>query len=79
MLSACLTGASTALRYCNTQANQLILTFVGIIVGKALKKHLELTKQIEKADTPFEIERLQDRLSKFVGGVAIVHVGGNTE
>ena len=39
----------------------------------------ELTKQIEKADTPFEIERLQDRLSKFVGGVAIVHVGGNTE
>ena len=39
----------------------------------------ELSQQIEKAETPFEIERLQDRLAKFVGGVAIVHVGGNTE
>ena len=39
----------------------------------------ELAKQIDKADTPFEMERLQDRMSKFVGGVAIVHVGGNTE
>jgi chaperonin GroEL len=39
----------------------------------------ELSQQIEKAETPFEVERLQDRLSKFVGGVAIVHVGGNTE
>jgi len=39
----------------------------------------ELAKQIDKADTPFEVERLQDRMSKFVGGVAIVHVGGNTE
>ena len=39
----------------------------------------ELSKQIDKADTPFEMERLQDRMSKFVGGVAIVHVGGNTE
>ena len=39
----------------------------------------ELSNQIDKADTPFAMERLQDRLSKFVGGVAIVHVGGNTE
>jgi chaperonin GroEL len=39
----------------------------------------ELAQQIEEADTPFAIERLQDRMSKFVGGVAIVHVGGNTE
>ena len=39
----------------------------------------ELSQQIDKAETPFEIERLQDRLAKFVGGVAIVHVGGNTE
>ena len=39
----------------------------------------ELANQIEEADTPFAIERLQDRMSKFVGGVAIVHVGGNTE
>ena len=39
----------------------------------------ELAQQIDRADTPFEMERLQDRMSKFVGGVAIVHVGGNTE
>ena len=39
----------------------------------------ELAKQIENAETPFEMERLQDRMAKFVGGVAIVHVGGNTE
>ena len=39
----------------------------------------ELAQQIEDSQTPFEMERLQDRMSKFVGGVAIVHVGGNTE
>ena len=39
----------------------------------------ELQSQIEKATTPYETEQLQNRLSKFVGGVAIVHVGGNTE
>ena len=39
----------------------------------------ELTAQIEKAATPFEAEKLQERLSKFVGGVALVHVGGSTE
>lgn len=46
-LSACLTGASTALRYSNTQVIQLIWTLIDIIAGKALKKHLELNKQIE--------------------------------
>ena len=39
----------------------------------------ELQQQIEQATTPFEIEKLQERLAKFTGGVAIVHVGGNTE
>tara|TARA_B100000989_G_scaffold294905_1_gene274869 strand:- start:2509 stop:4137 length:1629 start_codon:yes stop_codon:yes gene_type:complete len=39
----------------------------------------ELAAQIENAQTPFEMESLQNRMSKFVGGVAIVHVGGNTE
>jgi chaperonin GroEL len=39
----------------------------------------ELQQQIEKAKTPFEQEKLQERLAKFVGGVAIIHVGGNTE
>ena len=39
----------------------------------------ELQQQINKAQTPFEIEKLQERLAKFVGGVAIIHVGGATE
>jgi len=39
----------------------------------------ELQQQIDKAATPFEIEKLQERLAKFTGGVAIIHVGGNTE
>ena len=39
----------------------------------------ELQQQIEQAQTPFEIEKLQERLAKFTGGVAIIHVGGMTE
>ena len=34
---------------------------------------------IEESNSPFEKENLQDRLAKFLGGVAIVHVGGHTE
>ncbi len=39
----------------------------------------ELQSQIDNASSPFEIEKLQERLAKLVGGVAVVHVGGNTE
>ena len=39
----------------------------------------ELQQQVEKAKTPYETEQLQNRLAKFVGGVAIIHVGGTTE
>jgi chaperonin GroEL len=39
----------------------------------------ELQAQIEKSQTPFEKEKLQERLAKFIGGVAIIHVGGNSE
>jgi|TARA_B100000780_G_scaffold277918_1_gene249857 chaperonin GroEL len=39
----------------------------------------ELQQQVGQATTPFETEKLQERLAKFVGGVAIIHVGGNTE
>ena len=39
----------------------------------------QLQDQIETSKTPFETEKLQERLAKFVGGVAIIHVGGNTE
>jgi chaperonin GroEL len=55
-----------------------------IVDGKGSEEKItarveELAQQIEDAQTPFEMERLQDRMAKFVGGVAIVHVGGNTE
>jgi chaperonin GroEL len=39
----------------------------------------EIQNQLNKAKTPYETEQLQDRLAKFVGGVAIIHVGGFTE
>jgi len=39
----------------------------------------EIQQQIEKSTSSFEREKLQERLAKFTGGVAIVHVGGYTE
>lgn len=39
----------------------------------------EIIKQIEKATTGFEKEKLQERLAKFSGGVSIIHVGSYTE
>ena len=55
-----------------------------IVDGKGETERIEarieaLQQQIEQAGSPFEVEKLQERLSKFVGGVAIIHVGGNTE
>ena len=55
-----------------------------IVDGKGETERIEarieaLQQQIEQAGSPFEVEKLQERLAKFVGGVAIVHVGGNTE
>ena len=44
-----------------------------------LQRAEELSSQIEKSETPFEMEKLQERLAKFSGGVAVVHVGGSTE
>ncbi len=39
----------------------------------------ELQSQVDNSNTPFEIEQLQNRLSKMVGGVSIIHVGGYNE
>ena len=39
----------------------------------------ELQSQIENSTSPFETEKLQERLAKLVGGVEVIHVGGNTE
>ena len=39
----------------------------------------ELKTQIDESNSPYEVEKLQERLAAFIGGVAIVHVGGHTE
>ena len=39
----------------------------------------EIRQQVDESNSPYEIEKLQERLAAFVGGVAIVHVGGHTE
>ena len=39
----------------------------------------EIKAQIDESKSPYEIETLQDRLARFIGGVAIVYVGGLTE
>ncbi len=39
----------------------------------------DIKNQIDNSTSPYEKEKLQERLAAFVGGVAIVHVGGHTE
>jgi chaperonin GroEL len=39
----------------------------------------DLQSQIDKEDTPYIVEHLQNRLAKMIGGVSIIHVGGYTE
>ena len=55
-----------------------------IIDGKGEEEKIkaranEIKEQIEKAQSFYEKERLQDRLGKLVGGVAIINVGGNSD
>lgn len=47
---------------------------------EAIEARIEVLKdQIAAAVSPFEKENLQDRLAKFIGGVAMIFVGGHTE
>ncbi len=55
-----------------------------IIGGKGsaseLKKRISLIKrQIEETDSDFDREKLEERLAKLVGGVAVINVGAATE
>ncbi len=55
-----------------------------IVDGKGEVKDIELRveelqNQIDNAASPFEREKLQDRLGRMVGGVSIIHVGGYNE
>ena len=55
-----------------------------IVDGKGSEEEIgervdSLQSLIDKAQTPFEVENLQNRLAKMIGGVSIIHVGGYTE
>lgn len=55
-----------------------------IIDGKGSQEDLEqrvqeLRTQIDNASSLFEKEQLQERLGRIAGGVAVIHVGGQTE
>jgi len=47
---------------------------------ESINQRIALLKDlIEESQSPFEKENLQSRLAKFIGGVAVVNVGGHTE
>jgi len=55
-----------------------------IIEGKGDKKAIEervkqLKKELEQTDSDFDKEKLQERLAKLAGGVAVIKVGAATE
>lgn len=55
-----------------------------IIDGKGeeatiVARSAEIKDQIDKATSFYEKEKLQERLGKLIGGVAIINVGGNSE
>lgn len=55
-----------------------------IVGGKGKKGDLEvrvsqIRKQIEKATSDYDREKMQERLAKLVGGVAVIRVGAATE
>ena len=39
----------------------------------------EIKDQIERAESPYAVEQLQNRLAKMAGGIAVINVGGYTE
>lgn len=39
----------------------------------------EIKTQVDDTTSPYEKEKLQERLATFMGGIAVVHVGGMTE
>ncbi len=39
----------------------------------------QIRKEIDKTDSEFDREKLQERLAKLTGGVAVINVGAATE
>lgn len=55
-----------------------------VVGGKGSKSALEsrvnqIRRQLEKSDSEFDREKLQERLAKLTGGVAVINVGAATE
>lgn len=55
-----------------------------VVDGEGTKEKIaaraqEIKEQIEKATSFYEREKLQERLGKLIGGVAIISVGGNSD
>ena len=55
-----------------------------IVDGKGSKKAIEsrvtqIKKELDKTDSDFDKEKLQERLAKLAGGVAVINVGAATE
>lgn len=68
------------------QARKIIATKENttIVDGKGDKKEIEnrvavIRKELEQTDSDFDKEKLQERLAKLSGGVAVLKVGGATE
>ncbi len=68
------------------QAKKLIIDKdnTTIIEGAGKKKDIanridQIRQQIEKTTSDYDREKLQERLAKLTGGVAVIHVGGATE
>ena len=55
-----------------------------VIEGKGAKKEIDarvgqIKKEMERSDSDFDKEKLQERLAKLAGGVAVIKVGAATE
>src|SRR6056297_1580594 len=68
------------------QAHKITITKedTTVVEGEGNKKDLknrinQIKKQIENSDSDFDKEKLQERLAKLAGGVAVIRVGAATE
>ena len=52
-----------------------------VLVRKKISKHVAIKseKQIEETTSDYDREKLQERLAKLAGGVAVIKVGGASE
>ena len=48
-------------------------------VGDVYKRQQQIRSQIEDTTSDYDREKLQERLAKLAGGVAVIRVGGSTE